>query len=91
LDGTSWTSFGTPALTNARLLGSSTRIRFVPSAGFYGTIDAGLTFYAWDGTSGSAGATADASAGGGASAFSAQGGTIGIQVIPPLYLPLVIR
>jgi len=68
--------------TAARLLASdsSTRIRFVPNAGFNGTVDSGISFRAWDQTSGSNGATADTSVNGARSAFSTGTETASIAV-----------
>ncbi|MBK7664783.1 MAG: tandem-95 repeat protein [Sterolibacteriaceae bacterium] len=71
LDGTSWLDIGSVSATSARLLPSdaTTRIRFVPNADWNGVT--GQTFYkAWDQTSGTAGGLADASIGGGTTAFS---------------------
>jgi hypothetical protein len=69
--GTTWTAFGAVSPASARLLSGNDRIRFVPSAGFVGTVS--LTAYAWDGTSGSDGGTATLSGNGktgGGTAFS---------------------
>ena len=70
--GTTWNAFGSPSLTAARLLrgNSTTRIRFVPNAGFSG--NAQMTYVAWDLTTGVPGGLADASVGGGSTAFSAN-------------------
>lgn len=70
--GGNWQDMGSPTATAARLLAAdaSTRVRFVPSADFSGTIGNGLTFAAWDRTSGSSGGTGDAGTRGGATAFS---------------------
>src|SRR5262249_9421305 len=58
--------------TSARLLASDTqtRIRFVPNLNFNGSIGSGITFRAWDQTSGSNGGTADVSTNGGITGFS---------------------
>jgi len=53
--GASWTAFGTPSVASARLLAAdatSTYVRFVPNAAYNGTVTNGLTFRAWDQTSG---------------------------------------
>ena len=83
-NGRTWLAFGTPTATTARLLGSDagTRIRFLPAPDWYGTVDPGLTFRAWDHTQGFNGQTADASTGGGAAAFSAVLETAAITVNP---------
>ena len=83
--GSSWTSFtsGTaPSNTTARLLtaNASTRVRFNVSTGnFNGTVP-GLTFRAWDQTSGTAGSTASTSTNGGGTAFSTTTATSSIVV-----------
>jgi hypothetical protein len=71
-NGRVWHAFGMPTTAEARLLGSDagTRIRFLPAAGWYGSIDPAITFRAWDHTEGFSGQTADASVYGGATAFS---------------------
>ncbi len=81
-NGRTWLAFGMPTATTARLLGSDagTRIRFVPHADWHGTVDPGLTFRAWDHTQAFNGQTADASIGGGATAFSAEMETAAITV-----------
>jgi methionine-rich copper-binding protein CopC len=83
-NGTNWTPFGSPSQTTARLLASNatTRIRFVPNANFNGTVDPGITFRAWDQTSGTNGGTADTSTNGGTSAFSIMTETASITVNP---------
>jgi hypothetical protein len=50
--------------TTARLLAgdANTYARFVPDANWNGTVNNGITFHAWDQTSGSAGGTADLTA-----------------------------
>ena len=70
--GSSWTAFGTPGGAAARLLAAdgNTYVRFVPNANWNGSVAGGLTFRAWDQTSGTAGGTADTTANGGATAFS---------------------
>jgi hypothetical protein len=69
--GTTWTSFGNVSTNAARLLSGSDLIRFVPNAGFVGTVT--LQAHAWDGSSGSDGGAADiagTSKAGGSTAFS---------------------
>jgi hypothetical protein len=80
--GSSWTAFGAVGPSSARLLqvNPQTRVRFVPNADFNGTVS-GLTFRAWDGTSGSVGGTGDTTLGvGGATAFSSAEFTASIGV-----------
>ncbi|MFS8086456.1 MAG: beta strand repeat-containing protein, partial [Acidobacteriota bacterium] len=83
-NGLNWTAFGAPNATTARLLASDalTRVRFVPNANFNGTVDPGLTFRAWDQTSGTNGNTADTTTFGGITAFSAATETASITVNP---------
>jgi hypothetical protein len=59
---------------------TGTRIRFVPAADWHGTVDPGLTFRAWDHTTGINGGAADASVGGDATAFSTAIQTASIVV-----------
>ena len=83
-NGTNWTAFGSPSNTIARLLASNvnTRVRFLPNANFNGTVNTGLTFRAWDQTSGTNGNTADPSTNGGTTAFSTATETASITVNP---------
>ncbi len=82
--GSSWTAFGTPSATTARLLASdgSTFVRFVPNANWNGTVNNGITFEAWDQSTGVAGGTADASVNGGTTAFSSATASASITVTP---------
>ena len=61
--GTNWNSLGSPSDTNARLLAAdaSTRLYFQPNTNWSGTLASGITFHAWDHTSGTSGSTADSS------------------------------
>jgi len=70
--GSSWTAFGSPSASAARLLDSdaNTRVRFVPNPNFNGMVNPGITFRAWDQTSGSNGGTANTTTSGGDTAFS---------------------
>jgi len=70
---------------SARLLASNgtNRIRFVPDSDFTGLVASGVTFRAWDQTSGTVGATADLSASsatGGSAAYSTATETASIVV-----------
>ena len=80
--GGTWSPFGTPSATSARLLAAdaNTLVRFVPDANWNGSLAGGITFRAWDQTSGSAGNTADTSTNGGTSAYSAATASAGITV-----------
>jgi hypothetical protein len=87
-DGRTWAAFGTPSNAAARLLAAdaTTRIRFAPSRDFSGIVEPGITFRAWDRTSGSNGAVVDATANGGTTAFSVAAETARIRVLSPLDL-----
>jgi predicted extracellular nuclease/Ca2+-binding RTX toxin-like protein len=91
LDGITWLSFGNPSQTNARLLSDSAKIRFLPASNFNGVVNSGITFRAWDGTSGNNGASADTSDFGGNTAFSVAQETASITVNPvndaPSFVP----
>ena len=82
--GASWTAFGTPGASTARLLASdaNTCVRFVPNANWNGSVTNGLTWRAWDQTSGTAGGTADTSSNGGSTAFSGAAFSSSITVNP---------
>ncbi|MCA9060270.1 MAG: hypothetical protein KDA85_17295, partial [Planctomycetaceae bacterium] len=58
--GTNWNALGAVSNSSARLLAadSNTRLYFVPSANYNGTISNAITFHAWDQTSGLNGGTA---------------------------------
>jgi len=84
-NGGTWTAFGTPSDSAARLLRDTDKVRFVPGLNFNGTVTDGLTFRACDRTSGVEGGTANLSAEdatGGATAFSVAKATAGITVTP---------
>jgi hypothetical protein len=59
--GSTWTAFASPTAATARLLAAdgNTYVRFMPNANFNGTVVNGLTFRAWDQTTGVNGGTAD--------------------------------
>lgn len=67
-----WTNIGVVAENNALLLrdASTDLIRFQPNLGWNGTVATGITFRAWDQTSGAAGTYVDTTTNGGATAFS---------------------
>jgi len=58
--GSSWNAFGNPSAAAARLLAAdgNTFVRFAPNPNWNGTVTDGITFHAWDQTSGTAGGTA---------------------------------
>jgi len=82
--GTNWNNFsgvtGTSVdiSSSARLLDSTSLVRFVPDANYNGT--ATFTFRAWDQTSGSIGGTADVSTNGGTTAFSTATDTASVTI-----------
>ncbi len=80
--GVTWNAFGSPSGASARLLiaDTNTYVRFVPNANWNGTVGSGLTFRAWDQTSGTAGLTADTTTNGGSSAFSSATASASITV-----------
>nr|WP_161501586.1 cadherin-like domain-containing protein [Rhodopirellula sp. SM50] len=59
--GTNWSALAPVGSGSARLLAAnaSTYVRFVPDPNWNGTVTNGITFHAWDQTSGTAGGTAD--------------------------------
>jgi hypothetical protein len=77
-----WNNFGSPTPTQALLLSNTARdrIRFVPGTHFNGT--ATFTYEAWDHTISLEGGLADASIGGGSSAFSTAAGTATLTINP---------
>ena len=79
--GTTWLTLTGVSTSAARLLkgdDANYKVRFVPSANFYGT--ATLTYQAWDQTSGTAGGTAAVTTNGGSTAYSSNAGTGTITV-----------
>jgi len=85
--GQGWTPFGAVSPATARLLRDVDLVRFVPAAGFVGSVT--LTYRAWDQTTGTAGSTADVTvATGGATAFSSATATgtlqVGVNLTPVL-------
>lgn len=86
--GASWADVGSPSPATAMLLPADglARVRFVPAPGFCGTIEQAIVFRAWDQSSGAPGGTADATTGGGGSAFSAEMESASIQVGLPVLI-----
>ena len=83
LSGGQWSSVDSSALGagNALLLDANDSLRFLPNLNFNGTIEDGVTFRAWDKTSGTAGSYVDlASNEGGGGSISLEGGTADIAV-----------
>ncbi|WP_238537822.1 M36 family metallopeptidase [Zavarzinella formosa] len=90
-NGSSWVLLGTPSDTVARLLAAdaNSRVYFRPAAGYFGTVPDGLTFRAWDRTSGATGATANVTTNGGETAYSAATNTASITVLEPNHPPVL--
>jgi len=82
--GTNWNPLGLVSNTNARLLAANanTRLYFQPSPNYNGTVTNGITFRAWDQTSGTNGSTADTTNNGGFYGFSTATDTAAITVNP---------
>ena len=80
--GSNWNALGAVSSASARLLAAdaSTRVYFQPNANYNGTLSSGLTFRAWDRTTGTAGGTADTSTNGGITAFSTATDTASLTV-----------
>jgi VCBS repeat-containing protein len=80
--GSTWSAIGSVSNTSARLLkaDTSTRLYFQPKANFDGMVTNGVTFRAWDQTSGSNGSTADTSSSGNNTAFSTGTATAAITI-----------
>jgi hypothetical protein len=70
--GVTWTTVAGVSSANALLLDSGplTRLRFLPLPGQAGSVPDGITFRAWDGTTGTPGTYADTTTNGGQTAFS---------------------
>ncbi len=81
-DGTTWTDFGAVSDSAATLLSANgaSRVRFVANADWNGTVSGGITFRAWDRTTGAAGGTADTTINGATSAFSTASATSSLSV-----------
>jgi hypothetical protein len=81
-DGNNWAPLELVSNTNARLLAADgmTRIYFQPKTNFNGTINNGLTFRAWDQTTGTNTGIANTTISGGTTAFSSTTGTAAIII-----------
>ncbi|MDW7629421.1 DUF4347 domain-containing protein [Azospirillum brasilense] len=80
-----WTTITGVSGASALLLAGTDRVRFVPNADYNGSVVNGITFKAWDQTSGTAGTTVgnDTTANGGLGAggqFSVASATVDIEV-----------
>jgi VCBS repeat-containing protein len=80
--GADWTAVGAVSDTSALLLAAdtNTRLYFQGDSNFNGTVSDGITFRAWDQSSGTAGTMVSTAASGGSSAFSSTTDTASIAV-----------
>jgi VCBS repeat-containing protein len=80
--GTNWAAVGAVSDASALLLAAdaNTRVYFQANSNFSGTVSDGITFRAWDQTSGTAGTTVSTVTNGGISAFSSATDTATITV-----------
>jgi hypothetical protein len=80
--GTSWQALGTVSSSVGLLLpaNDATRVRFVPETNFNGQV--GMTYRAWDQTTGTAGSKAEIAAVGGTSAFSSASALAVLNIAP---------
>jgi hypothetical protein len=81
-NGANWAALGSVSDASARLFAAdaNSRVYFAANANYNGTISDAITFRAWDMSSGTNGATADASTNGGTTAFSATNDTAAITI-----------
>ncbi|MBF0132120.1 MAG: tandem-95 repeat protein [Magnetococcales bacterium] len=86
--GSGWTAVGAVSGTSALLLRDTDQIRYVPD-GLHGE-SVGLTYRAWDQTSGTAGNKVDVSSHGGATAFSTNTDTATLTVTEVIDTPQVV-
>jgi hypothetical protein len=93
LDGTNWQTLAPVPADNgdaqALLLpaNSTTAVRFLPAAGYEGTIDDALTFLAWDQAVGAPGTLFDIASGSASAAFSATSAIVPLSVDDPSQPP----
>lgn len=87
--GAGWTAVGAVSSSSARLLTSTSGLRFVPTPSFNNAQTATVTFRAWDQTSGTAGTTADVTTNGGTTAFSTATETASIIVTAVNDAPII--
>ncbi|MDX1962897.1 MAG: DNRLRE domain-containing protein [Pirellulales bacterium] len=90
-NGATWASLAGVTANSARLLASdaTTRVRFIPSPNYNGTVSTGLTFRAWDQSQGVNGDLFDASLSGFTTPFSVATETASITVTPTFDNPLI--
>ena len=92
-DGVSWEGVGTVGEDAALLLGPTARLYFQPlpdaNTGA-GALAAGLTFRAWDRSSGAEGASVAIGTPGGGSAYSSASDTVALRIVPVNDGPAII-
>lgn len=86
-NGTSWSAVGVVSETQALLLSSTDKIRFVPD-GENGT-EASFDYYLWDGANGVHGGKVSVATRGGATSFSQDGASATIDVTPVDDAPVI--
>lgn len=86
----SWLPMGTVSANAARLLGPTMQVRFVPDAGYNGTVLSGLSFRAWDRSAGTNGSLANLSPNGGATPYSTRTGLLGVRVVAANDAPVLL-
>jgi hypothetical protein len=79
--GGAWNRLGPVSDVSARLLSATAWIRFVPATDWTGIVDSGIAFRAWDQSVGMSGDLADATVGGGTTAFSTAAETAAVAVL----------
>jgi photosystem II stability/assembly factor-like uncharacterized protein len=90
-DGDTWSPVIGVSFTNALLLPSTARLRFIPLPDFNGSMPNAITFHAWDQSSGTAGSTVDLTGLlGGSNAFSVNSETASLTVLPVNDAPTVL-
>jgi hypothetical protein len=89
--GDTWSPVIGVSFTNALLLPSTARLRFIPLPDFNGSMPNAITFHAWDQSSGTAGSTVDLTGLlGGSNAFSVNSETASLTVLPVNDAPTVL-
>lgn len=88
--GATWHALGEVSEQSARLLAADALVRFVPSFGFHGTVVEGITFRAWDQTSGMNGSMLDTTVNGGKTAFSIAIESASITVRSPIEMVVLL-
>lgn len=90
-DGSNWSPV--PAVSDASALllaaDSATRLRFLPNPDFFGVVPTGVTFRAWDRTTGVNGGIANTTVNGGTTAFSTDTETASISVLHVNHAPVL--